>query len=94
LTISSAQVEKSCRNIQLNVLSPVDLAITKLSRFAEKDQEDIQRLIDFDLLGDPDSFEKLVEDALSYYIGNDKMIKFNISDVLTWISKDAAPGLK
>ncbi|MFO7750151.1 MAG: DUF6036 family nucleotidyltransferase [Desulfobacteraceae bacterium] len=84
--------EKSCRNIQLNVLSPVDLAITKLSRFAEKDQEDIQRLINFDLLGDPDSFEELVEDALSYYIGDDTMIKFNIDDVLTWMSKDATLG--
>ncbi len=85
-------VENSCRNIQINVLSPVDLAITKLSRFAEREQEDIQQLINCELLNDQVLFESLVEDTLSYYIGNDSMIRYNLDDVLTWMSKNAAPG--
>ncbi len=76
--------------LQMNILSPVDLAITKLSRFSERDREDISLLVERGLLDD--QFETLANEALSYYVGSTDFIQHNISDVSQFI-QDAKAGM-
>jgi len=68
------------------VLAPVDLAITKLARFAARDQQDIQVLIDRGLLCDAEQFRALAQEALGFYVGQKAIIKENINDVFDWIA--------
>ncbi len=55
--------------VEVRLLSPVDLAVAKLARFADYDQEDIKALAAIGLL-EPDELRKRAEEALSHYIGN------------------------
>lgn len=50
--------------LNVYILDPVDLMISKLSRFGEQDQEDIKRIIQNDLVNKIE-FEKLATDAIS-----------------------------
>jgi hypothetical protein len=55
--------------LRLHVLSPVDLAVSKLSRFAANDQEDIAILVGAGLT-DGESISLRAREALSGYVGN------------------------
>lgn len=55
---------KTVGNIQVNVLHPIDLVITKVVRFAANDEKDIEELIKLDGF-DIDEFEELANDALN-----------------------------
>jgi len=50
--------------LNVYILDPVDLMISKLSRFGEQDQEDIKRIIQNDLVNKTE-FEKLATDAIN-----------------------------
>lgn len=56
------------RLIDVRVLSPVDLAVTKVSRFADQDREDIELLAKRGLI-DSASLRKRAEEALGGYVG-------------------------
>jgi hypothetical protein len=57
------------RRIDVRVLSPVDLAVSKLSRFADQDREDIEALARRRLI-DSASLRKRAEQALGGYVGD------------------------
>ncbi|WP_291511732.1 DUF6036 family nucleotidyltransferase [Acidithiobacillus sp.] len=65
----------------IRVLSPVDLAVTKVSRYADNDQRDIVELYRGGLI-EPEQIEKRAVEALSYYVGNLEQVRYNLIDVL------------
>lgn len=52
--------------LQVFIASPIDLAITKLGRFTDRDQEDILTLIRLKRI-DLCEFDKLAKEAIDYY---------------------------
>nr|WP_255701750.1 DUF6036 family nucleotidyltransferase [Bordetella sp. LUAb4] len=64
-------------SIDVYVLSPVDLAVSKISRFAENDREDIATLVRQGLTT-ADAIETRANEALSCYVGNVDMLKTSI----------------
>ena len=64
--------------VEVRLLSPIDLAVSKLARFAEHDQEDIRALAAEGLLKSKD-LKKRAEEALKHYIGNPGPIKASIT---------------
>ena len=71
--------------LRLFVLAPIDLAISKLARFADNDRSDIRLLIERGLLVDAMAFRALAEEALSYYVGSAAFLVHNIEEVIRWI---------
>lgn len=55
--------------IDVRVLAPVDLAVSKLARFSDQDREDIELLARRDLI-DSASLRKRAEEALVGYVGD------------------------
>jgi len=74
-------------NLLVMVASPVDLAISKLGRFVEHDQDDIKALIDCDLI-DFNEFEQLASDAISVYVGNTSPVKANLQKALGFFPQE------
>ncbi len=64
--------------VEVRLLSPVDLAVSKLARFAEYDQDDIKALAEEGLLKSKE-LKKRAEEALKHYIGNPGPIKTSIN---------------
>lgn len=71
--------------IELRILSPVDLAVSKLSRFEGNDQEDINELARCGLISAND-LEKRAKEAVDFYIGNPAMLLLNLRDALSAVS--------
>jgi len=65
------------RLIDVRVLSPVDLAVTKVSRFADQDREDIELLAKRGLI-DSASLRKRAEEALGGYVGHVDSVRTSI----------------
>ena len=63
--------------LEVRVLSPLDLAVSKLARFNELDREDIQVLARERLI-DPGSLRKRAEEALGGYVGNLASVRTSI----------------
>lgn len=61
-------------NITIKVLSPIDLAITKIDRFSEQDRQDIMDLASAKLI-DSSSLKTKSLEALRYAVGNTERIK-------------------
>lgn len=80
IEIKQYQPTDSTIKIKPYLFSPEDLVISKLSRWAENDQKDVQSLIDLKLL-DKDLLNEKIEDALIDYIGYDKFLKCNIKEM-------------
>lgn len=78
------------RLIQLYVLSPVDLAISKISRFTSDDRDDILCLAR-ERLFTADQLRNRAMEALSYYVGDTSWIKTSIEIICKQIS-EAAPS--
>lgn len=68
-------VEKSL--IDVRVLSPVDLAVSKLARFTEQDREDIELLAKRGLI-DAVSVRRRAEEALQGYVGDAASVRTSI----------------
>jgi hypothetical protein len=66
----------------VRILAPVDLAISKLSRWEEHDRGDVQAIIEAGLL-ERELFERLANEALSYYVGNLRMSFVNLEEALS-----------
>jgi len=74
-------------NLLVMVASPVDLAISKLGRFAEHDQEDIRNLIECGLL-EKKEFEELATDAISVYVGRVEPVITNMKKALDFFPQE------
>jgi len=74
-------VDLGVENLQIYLLSPVDLAVSKLARYAENDRNDIAALVDEGLVTSAE-LQAVAEEAASYYIGAVNMLKFNIRDAV------------
>ena len=69
------------RLVQLRVLSPIDLAVSKVSRFSEQDREDILELARVGLVTASDLRARAAE-ALEYYVGNMTTVRRNLDDIV------------
>jgi Nucleotidyltransferase of unknown function (DUF6036) len=78
---SATLVDLGLSYMNVYVLSPVDLAVSKISRFAENDQEDIAELVMLGLTTAED-IEDRANDALIGYVGGISMLKCNLRDTL------------
>jgi len=70
--------------IDLRVLAPVDLAISKLGRFGAHDREDIIAMARAGLL-DPAGFERRAREALKYYVGHPAAPRANLRDAVALV---------
>lgn len=67
--------------IHVHVLSPVDLAVSKIARFADNDKEDIAALVRLGLTS-ADAIEQRATSALVGFIGGQAMLKLNLRDAV------------
>lgn len=67
--------------IRVHVLSPVDLAVSKIARLADNDKEDIAALVRLGLTS-ADEIERRATSALAGYIGGQAMLKLNLRDAV------------
>ncbi len=79
-------VDLGLAHIQLRVLSPVDLAVSKIARLADNDREDIQALVRLGLTT-ADAIEKRATSALNGYVGGQAMLLVNIKDAVALARK-------
>lgn len=63
------------------VASALDVAISKLGRFGDRDQIDIQTLLKLSYI-DINEFERLAREAISYYVGDQARILGNLKVIL------------
>jgi len=80
-------VDLGLEHIQVRVLSPVDLAVSKIARLADNDREDIQALVRLGLTT-ANEIEQRAKSALQGYIGGQAMLMVNLRDALV-IARDA-----
>lgn len=74
--------------LDVRVLAPVDLMISKLGRFADNDREDIAHLAKRGLVT-PQNLMRLGLEAIDYYIGNDTPVRANLIDAIEIIRENA-----
>ncbi len=80
------------RKIHLYVLSPVDLAVTKISRYSRQDQEDILALANAELISAGKLRDRAIE-ALGDFIGDRASVMTSIEDICRQISAVKSPQL-
>ncbi|MDQ7733724.1 DUF6036 family nucleotidyltransferase [Halomonas sp. SpR1] len=68
-------------NVEVYVASALDVAITKLGRFGDRDQNDIQTLLQLPYIN-IEEFERLAREAISYYVGDETRILGNLKVML------------
>jgi hypothetical protein len=78
------------RKIHLYVLSPVDLAVTKISRYSPQDREDILSLASAGLFSADQLRDRSIE-ALSDYIGDRAPVMTSIELICRQISAGKSP---
>ena len=82
----SIPVDLGLEQIQVRVLSPTDLAVSKIARLAENDREDIRTLVAFGLTS-ADELEKRATSAIAGYVGGIEMLRANLRDAIA-IARD------
>lgn len=79
-------VDFGLENMNVHVLSPVDLVVSKIARFAENDRADIRAIVELGLTS-ADAIEKRANDALVGYVGNHNFLLLNLRDTLEMARK-------
>ena len=74
-------VDLGVDQIRVHVLSPVDLAVSKIARFADNDKEDIAALVRLGLTT-ADEIEQRATSALVGCVGGLAMLKLNLRDAV------------
>jgi len=74
-------VDLGVDQIRAHVLSPVDLAVSKIARFADNDKEDIAALVRLGLTT-ADEIEQRATSAMVGYVGGLAMLKLNLRDAV------------
>jgi hypothetical protein len=80
----------SRKRLDVRVLSPVDLAVSKLARYADSDQEDIKALARAGLL-DSRQLKRRAEEALAGYIGRVKDVGISIDQACRMVDGIVRP---
>ena len=83
-------VELGVDHIDLRLLSPVDLAVSKIARFADVDREDITSLVQAGLT-DAAAIAQRAREAVTAYIGNPADIRHKI-ELAVALAVRARPG--
>ena len=73
-------IQSHAPNVEVYVASALDVAISKLGRFGERDQN-IQTLLQLPYV-DIEEFERLAREAISYYVGDETRILGNLKMML------------
>lgn len=76
------------RRLEVRLLTPLDLAVSKLSRFEGNDRDDILALAKLGLI-DAKSLRKRAEQALPGYVGNTERVKNSIDIACKLVEKQA-----
>lgn len=74
----------------VKMITPVDLVVSKIGRFFERDREDICALAEAIHL-DPEEIRARAEDALEYYVGNEDYVRKSLElglDLIKECSRD------
>lgn len=79
----SIEVDLGLEKISVRVLSPVDLAVSKIARLSDSDKEDIEALVRCGLVT-ADEIEQRAKSALVGYVGGEAMLKLNIRDAVNF----------
>jgi hypothetical protein len=79
-------------SIRLHVFSPVDLAVSKIWRFADIDKADISALVRHGLTS-ADEIEQRATSAMDGYVGNKDPLILNLRDALA-LAREAESGGK
>ena len=74
-----APVAQKIGNIVLHIIDPTDPAVSKVTRFSDRDRGDIQALARLGLI-DPETFAQRAEDALDLYVGDLTFVRHNLAD--------------
>ncbi len=80
-----ADVGSEVDRIDLRVFSPVDLAVSKLSRFSPVDEADIEALAERHLFT-AEELRSRADEAMSYYVGDLTWIRHRLSSVCDSLS--------
>lgn len=86
-------VQMGMEKLRLHVLSPVDLVVSKVARFADNDREDIESLVRHGLTT-ADEIERRAHEALGGFVGNTNMLLHNIRDAVALAHKAEAEAKK
>jgi hypothetical protein len=78
------------KRLDVRVLSPVDLAVSKLARYADPDQEDIKALARAGLL-DSRELRRRAEEALVGYIGRLNDVRISIDQACRMVDEIVRP---
>lgn len=65
--------------VEAVVISPVDLAVSKVARFADSDRLAIVHLAGAGLL-EAGVFEGRVREAMEYYVGDTRFVRYNVAE--------------
>lgn len=82
----SIPIDFGLKNLRLHILSPTDLAVSKISRFAENDREDISELVRHGLTSSKE-IENRATQAMIGYVGGLEMLKINLRDAIRLAQK-------
>lgn len=74
-------------NIVILVMDPVDLAVSKVARFSDRDREDIRQLAAHGLV-DPLLFAERMEEALDYYVGDTTFVRHNFEEAKEIVARE------
>jgi hypothetical protein len=77
--------------LDVRVLTPVDLAVSKLGRFSEQDRADIAALARRGLLG-ATHLEKRALEALEIYVGDTQRLRGNIASAVEIVTTSNPPS--
>lgn len=83
----SVAVDLGLKYIRVRILTPTDLAVSKIARLAPNDREDIRTLVHFGLTT-ADDIESRATEALSGYVGGIEMLRLNLRDAVS-IAREA-----
>jgi hypothetical protein len=81
----SLLLEQITDTFALYILSPVDLAVSKLARFQDYDRQDILALAKAGLLTAA-ALQQRATEALDYFVGDTFFVEANIRDACTLVS--------
>jgi hypothetical protein len=74
-------VDLGVAQMHVYVLSPVDLAVSKIARFADNDKEDIAALVRLGLTT-ASAIEQRATSALAGYVGGQAMLRLNLQEAV------------
>lgn len=77
----SLLLELGLSDFKLSVLSPLDLAVSKVARFADNDKQDISRLAELGFFSVRE-FRERAEAALTGFVGGQSMIRINLAEAV------------